>query len=108
VYFHEDNVAGKVEEGLVSPDKPPKSNRVILQCFPLYSILLAVGKTKVDYFSLDVEGSETQILKTVPWHRVDIKVNQYFFLFNSDGSLLPIRFHVDSHSGSDFEKHVRR
>jgi hypothetical protein len=51
-----------------------KGNLVRLQCFPLYSILLAVGRTHIDYFSVDVEGSETQILKTVPWHRVNIKV----------------------------------
>ncbi len=44
------------------------------QCFPLYSILLAIGKTDVDYFGLDVEGSEYKILKTIPWHKVNIKV----------------------------------
>nr|CAH0110633.1 unnamed protein product [Daphnia galeata] len=41
-----------------------------IQCFPLYSILLAVGRTHVDYFSLDVEGSEYKILRTIPWHKV--------------------------------------
>lgn len=45
-----------------------------IQCFPLYSILLAIGKTEIDYFGLDVEGSEYKILKTIPWHKVDIKV----------------------------------
>lgn len=44
------------------------------QCFPLYSMLIAVGRTQVDYFSLDIEGSELQVLKTIPWHKVDIKV----------------------------------
>ncbi|KAK4006389.1 hypothetical protein OUZ56_011542 [Daphnia magna] len=44
-----------------------------VQCFPLYSILLAIGKTEIDYFGLDVEGSEYKILKTIPWHKVDIK-----------------------------------
>ena len=29
-----------------------------VQCFPLYSILLAVGRTSIDFFSLDVEGHE--------------------------------------------------
>nr|CAH0101596.1 unnamed protein product [Daphnia galeata] len=43
------------------------------QCFPLYSILLAIGKTKIDYFGLDVEGSEYKILRTIPWRKVDIK-----------------------------------
>ncbi|XP_045034690.1 uncharacterized protein LOC116933298 isoform X3 [Daphnia magna] len=44
-----------------------------IQCFPLYSILVAIGRTEIDYFSLDVEGSEFKILKTIPWHKVDIK-----------------------------------
>ena len=51
------------------------SEMVSVQCFPLYSILLAVGRTQVDFFSLDVEGHELRILKTIPWHKVDIKVH---------------------------------
>lgn len=47
-----------------------------VQCFPLYSILLAVEKTEIDFFGLDVEGSEFKILRTIPWHKVDIKVNR--------------------------------
>ena len=31
------------------------------QCFPFYSILLAVGQTSVDFFSLDVEGHELEV-----------------------------------------------
>ncbi len=45
-----------------------------VQCFPLYSILLALGRTDVDYFSLDVEGSEYKILATIPWNKVKFKV----------------------------------
>ncbi|KAK4007012.1 hypothetical protein OUZ56_012166 [Daphnia magna] len=43
-----------------------------IQCFPLYSMLVAVGRTQVDYFSLDVEGSEYKILRTIPWTKLDI------------------------------------
>lgn len=50
------------------------SETVQVQCFPLYSILLAVNRTTVDFFSLDVEGSELDVLNTIPWHKVDIKV----------------------------------
>jgi len=50
---------------------------VTVQCFPLYSILLAVNQTSLDYFSLDVEGHELFVLKTIPWHKVDIKVGEY-------------------------------
>ena len=48
---------------------------ITIQCFPFYSVLLAVGRTQIDFFSLDVEGHELKILKTIPWHKVDIKVN---------------------------------
>lgn len=67
-----------------------------MQCFPLYSILLAAERTSIDFFSLDVEGHELnvfyfmpfflfivslifniffiKILKTIPWKKVNIKV----------------------------------
>jgi hypothetical protein len=44
------------------------------QCFPFYSLLLAIGRTQIDYFSLDVEGFEYKILQTIPWLKVGIKV----------------------------------
>ena len=45
-----------------------------IQCFPLYTVLLALGNPTVHYFSLDIEGSELQVLKTIPLHKVDIKI----------------------------------
>ncbi len=45
-----------------------------VQCFPFYSVLLASNRVNIDYFSLDIEGFEMQILKTIPWDKVDIKV----------------------------------
>eukprot|EP00092_Neocalanus_flemingeri_P061607 GFUD01074116.1.p1 GENE.GFUD01074116.1~~GFUD01074116.1.p1 ORF type:complete len:279 (+),score=83.55 GFUD01074116.1:40-876(+) len=47
---------------------------VTVQCFPLYSILLAIGNPKVDFMSLDVEGSELGVLKTIPFDKVDIEL----------------------------------
>ena len=47
---------------------------ISVQCFPLYSILLALNRTTVDFFSLDVEGFELDVLRTIPWDKVDIKV----------------------------------
>ncbi len=55
-------------------EKKNEGDMITVQCFPLYSILLAVGRTQVDFFSLDVEGHELRILNTIPWHKVDIKV----------------------------------
>ena len=43
-------------------------------CFPLHTILFAIGNPSIDYFSLDIEGLELDVLKTIPWDKVDIKV----------------------------------
>lgn len=56
-----------------------------VQCFPLYSILLALGKTRVDYLSLDVEGLELDVLKTIPWTKVDISVITVEFIHGAKG-----------------------
>ena len=39
----------------------------------MYSILLALNQTRVDYFSLDVEGAEEGVLNSIPWDKVDIR-----------------------------------
>jgi hypothetical protein len=57
-----------------------KGRDVHIQCFPLYSILLAVARTRVDYFSLDVEGHELLVLKTIPFDKVNIKVRFFVYL----------------------------
>lgn len=53
---------------------PPERGGAVHQCFPLYSLLLALNNPKVNYFSLDIEGAELQVLHSVPWHLVDIEV----------------------------------
>ena len=52
----------------------PGKDTVEMQCLPLYSILMAMGNPTVHYFSLDIEGAELAVLKTIPWDKVDIKV----------------------------------
>ncbi|CAH1781980.1 unnamed protein product [Owenia fusiformis] len=51
------------------------SNKDVLQvdCFTLYSFMLALNRTVIDFFSLDVEGSELPILKTIPFDKLTIK-----------------------------------
>ena len=70
---------------------PSERGGSLHQCFPLYrfywasnfcsrpnlacfSLLLALDNPKVNYFSLDIEGAEIQVLRSVPWHLVDIEV----------------------------------
>lgn len=45
-------------------------------CFPLTSILKALNKTKIDYFSLDVEGAETAVLNGMDWSKITVDVIQ--------------------------------
>ena len=45
-----------------------------LKSLILLSLLLALNNPKVNYFSLDIEGAELQVLRSVPWHLVDIEV----------------------------------
>ena len=45
-----------------------------MQCFPLYSLVLAAGNPTVDYLSLDIEGAELKVLQTIPFSKVDIRV----------------------------------
>jgi hypothetical protein len=50
------------------------SEIISIQCFPLFTILQAMNISHVDYFSLDIEGAELEILKTLPLDKVDVKV----------------------------------
>lgn len=52
-----------------------KGDYVVCQCYPLYSILKAMGVDRVDYFSLDVEGVENEILQHFPFDKIFVKVS---------------------------------
>ena len=64
-----------MEGGMAGIAPEPREDTYDMQCFPLYSILMAAaGNVTVNYLSLDIEGAELQVLKTLPWHKVDIEV----------------------------------
>ena len=53
----------------------PNDETYNMQCFPLYSLLMAAGNRTVNYLSLDIEGAEFM----VRWgsdHNVPYKSNQ--------------------------------
>lgn len=43
-------------------------------CFPLHSYLLALNVTTIDLLSLDTEGTEVDIVKSIPWEEVKVRV----------------------------------
>ena len=45
-----------------------------VQCVSLYTLLLAMDNPTVNWFILDIEGAEYQVLQTIPWHLVDIEM----------------------------------
>ena len=67
-----------------------ESEMTELQCFPLVSVLLALANEdpesgsrdhsrpirgpRVNLLSLDIEGAESEVFKTIPWDKVDIEV----------------------------------
>ena len=61
--------------------KETQETFVNVTCLPLFSILMALDNPRIDYFSLDVEGSELAILKTIPFDKVNIMVNIIYIIF---------------------------
>ena len=62
-------------KGKISKDMEANGILIKAVCLPFISILSAIGNPSVDYFSLDIEGVELDVLKTIPWDKVDIKVS---------------------------------
>lgn len=56
----------------------PSNRSSYVWCFPIRSLLLAINRTHVDYFSLDVEGAEMSILRKLPFDKIDIDVLQVY------------------------------
>lgn len=72
--IHQPNeLTSKIEN---TKDVAHNGKHVDVQCFPLASYIMALNITSVDYFSLDVEGSEMEVLQTIPFNLVDIKVTR--------------------------------
>ena len=56
-----------------------------VQCFPLFTYLLALNRTHIDYLSLDVEGLELEVLQTIPFDQVTISVLTVEFKHGATG-----------------------
>uniref|UniRef100_A0A1B6KJ09 Methyltransferase FkbM domain-containing protein n=1 Tax=Graphocephala atropunctata TaxID=36148 RepID=A0A1B6KJ09_9HEMI len=82
VSFKQDFNIGRISDSEVGQQR---DGFVDVQCFPIYSYLLALNVTHVDYFSLDVEGDELEVLKTIPFDKVDIETLSVEFAHVPDG-----------------------
>lgn len=57
-----------------SPDVAHSGVHVSVQCFPFIHLMTALNVTTVNYFSLDIEGHELEVLKTIPFDMINIEV----------------------------------
>jgi len=62
-----------------------KNGFVDVQCFPFETYMTALNITTIDYFSLDVEGLELEILKTIPFNKYDIRTLSVEFIHDIEG-----------------------
>lgn len=74
VSFKQDFNIGRISDKNIRQRVPGYTD---VQCFPIYSYLLALNITHVDYFSLDVEGDELDVLMTLPFDKVNIEVREF-------------------------------
>lgn len=76
-----DNI-GRLHDPNATDSKMPNSKDVAyngahikVQCFPFAHLMEALNVTTVNYFSLDIEGHELEVLKTIPFDEINIEVN---------------------------------
>ena len=71
----------------VSKKIPSEFQNVYVPCFSLQTILSAINVKKVDFFSLDVEGGEWDVLKSIDFEKLNIKSFIIEFIRNSKEEL---------------------
>ncbi|CAG7829839.1 unnamed protein product, partial [Allacma fusca] len=86
-YYIQKRFSSRLGSGLIPSKNYHATQNVSIQCFPLYSVLLALNRTVIDFFSLDVEGSEMDILRTIPFDKILIKVITVEHLILKEGKL---------------------
>ena len=78
VKFYGADLLGGIEKVLEGPilnrakAAAPHVKATDTLCIPVYSILEAINIHHINFFSLDVEGAELEILKTIPFDKVKI------------------------------------
>lgn len=67
-------------------------------CVPVDTALRALGRTEVDFFSLDIEGPEMGVLAYIPWDLLDIKILlvENFMLFSQNPQMDQMRDLMES------------
>ena len=85
--------------GYLNFQTPTRSLKIKLDCVPFTSIIMALGNPTIDYLSLDIEGAEYPVLKTIDFDKFDIKVisvenTKVGDIF--DGTATQLRYHLQN------------
>ena len=82
---------------------PHALNKLKVQCFPLQAVLKAIELPKVQYFSLDIEGAEYDVLKTIDFNVVDFSVFSIEIEDDNDNVM-----RLNSGSNEDLHKYLKQ
>jgi len=91
VQFTTENSSEMTGSGIVEGEVRDNST-INIQCLPLSTLILALGNPRVDFLSLDIEGAEFDILKTVLWDKIDIRAISVETMFASEFDKSAIEF----------------
>ncbi|XP_045601735.1 protein Star [Procambarus clarkii] len=61
-------------KGVLSHIVDSSKEAIKVKALPLYSILLALNVTVIDFLSLDIKGDEMKVLRTLPWDKIKIRL----------------------------------
>lgn len=62
------------------------SSDIFVPCFSLRTIMKALRIDKIDYFSLDIEGAEFQVLKNMHLESINVDITAFSIESNSDNN----------------------
>ncbi|KAJ8920170.1 hypothetical protein NQ315_011831 [Exocentrus adspersus] len=74
VTLHQEGDGVKINSVHANSIDDPEWFNTRVKCFPLFSLLLAMNVTNIDYLSLETGGTELQVLETIPYERVKIEI----------------------------------
>ena len=90
---------------LVDKSKGENDSTVIrVPCIPVETLLLALNRTQVDYFSLDIEGMENDVVRTIDYKKFDTRTWSIEYSHTKASSM---KQHLLDH-GYEFKKQINK
>lgn len=70
--------------------KTAKKTYQVMQCLPLASYFLALNLKTLDFLSLDIQGFESEVLYSIPYDKVKVRVIAVEYYFEEDNGALSL------------------